>query len=143
VTVVVDRLERAGLIRRVRDAGDRRNVWLEVTPAATEAMGELFEPMIAEARRRFDRYSTKELEMTDFVMARELTEAHNERLPRPRGHEDQRRGDEAAEEGRGEAAEACGDLRSRPPEARRQADGARAETREEIRSRSPTRLVRR
>ncbi len=89
MTAVIDRLERAGLIRRVRDAEDRRKVWLEVTPAAVEAIGELFEPMIAEAKRRFDRYSTTELEMlTDFVeMSRELTEAHNERL---RAHMDTR-----------------------------------------------------
>jgi len=82
VTAVVDRLERVGLIRRVRDPEDRRKVWLEVTPAAAEAMGELFEPMMADARRRFDRYSTKDLEMlTGFVhQTIEITEAHNELL---------------------------------------------------------------
>jgi len=82
VTAVVDRLERAGLIRRVRDPDDRRKVWLEVTPAATEAMGELYAPMIADARARFDGYSTKDIEMlTDFIrMTREITEAHNELL---------------------------------------------------------------
>lgn len=82
ITAVVDRLERGGLIRRVRDEDDRRRVWLEVTPAASEAMGQLFEPMVAEARRRFDGYSTAELErLTEFVaIVSELTEAHNERL---------------------------------------------------------------
>src|ERR671924_373620 len=32
VTAVIDRLERAGLARRVRDEGDRRRVRIEVTP---------------------------------------------------------------------------------------------------------------
>jgi DNA-binding MarR family transcriptional regulator len=82
VTAVIDRLERAGLIRRVRDAEDRRKVWLEVTPSAFEAMGELFAPMLAEANRAMERYSTRELaRITDFVqMARELTDAHIDRL---------------------------------------------------------------
>jgi DNA-binding MarR family transcriptional regulator len=82
VTAVIDRLERAGLIRRVRDAEDRRKVWLEVTPAASEAMGELFAPMLAEANRAMERYSTRELaRITDFVqMAGELTDAHIDRL---------------------------------------------------------------
>jgi DNA-binding MarR family transcriptional regulator len=82
VTAVVDRLERAGLIRRVRDAEDRRRVWLEVTPAASETIGTMFEPMLQEANRQMERFSTKELAtMTDFVrLARELTDAHNDRL---------------------------------------------------------------
>jgi DNA-binding MarR family transcriptional regulator len=82
VTAVVDRLERAGLIRRVRDDEDRRRVWLEVTPAASETIGTLFEPMLQEANRQMERFSTKELAaMIEFVrLARELTDAHNDRL---------------------------------------------------------------
>lgn len=32
VTTLLDRLERAGYVRRVRDDGDRRKVWIETTP---------------------------------------------------------------------------------------------------------------
>ena len=82
VTAVVDRLERAGLIRRERDAEDRRRVWLEVTPAASETIAAMFQPMLQEANRQMERFSTKELAtMTEFVrLARELTDAHNDRL---------------------------------------------------------------
>jgi hypothetical protein len=53
-----------------------------VTPAASETIGTMFEPMLQEANRQMERFSTKELAtMTDFVrLARELTDAHNDRL---------------------------------------------------------------
>src|SRR5262245_29033631 len=42
VTGVVDRLERAGLARRVADPGDRRRVKVEVTPAFYERAREIW-----------------------------------------------------------------------------------------------------
>jgi DNA-binding MarR family transcriptional regulator len=42
VTALVDRLERAGHVRRVRDEADRRRVVLEMSPSATAAGTEFF-----------------------------------------------------------------------------------------------------
>ena len=43
VTGVIDRLERAGYVRRVRDPHDRRKVLVEVTVGDVEKFGQLFE----------------------------------------------------------------------------------------------------
>jgi DNA-binding MarR family transcriptional regulator len=43
VTGVIDRLERAGFVRRVRDPHDRRKVLVEVTVGDLEKFGQLFE----------------------------------------------------------------------------------------------------
>ncbi len=43
VTGVIDRLERAGFVRRVRDPHDRRKVLVEVTVGDVEKFGQLFE----------------------------------------------------------------------------------------------------
>ena len=43
VTGVIDRLERVGFVRRVRDPHDRRKVLVEVEPANFEKFGHLFQ----------------------------------------------------------------------------------------------------
>lgn len=43
VTGVIDRLEHAGFVRRVRDPHDRRKVLVEVTVGDVEKFGQLFE----------------------------------------------------------------------------------------------------
>jgi DNA-binding MarR family transcriptional regulator len=48
VTGVVDRLERAGLARRVLDPDDRRRVRIEVTPAFRDRAGEIWGPVRAD-----------------------------------------------------------------------------------------------
>src|SRR5262245_11552551 len=45
VTAVIDRLERAGYARRVRDEKDRRKVNVEVTPEFYEAAGPIWGPV--------------------------------------------------------------------------------------------------
>src|SRR3954464_15491067 len=50
VTAVIDRLEKAGMARRVPDPSDRRRVRLEVTPQLWERTGPLMMPFIAEAQ---------------------------------------------------------------------------------------------
>ena len=42
VTAVVDRLEAAGYVRRVRDPVDRRKIWIECTPELREIVAEIF-----------------------------------------------------------------------------------------------------
>src|SRR6476619_8108967 len=42
MTVALDRLERAGYARRVRDGGDRRRVLVELTPELNSRAGEFY-----------------------------------------------------------------------------------------------------
>ncbi|MFD7862024.1 MarR family winged helix-turn-helix transcriptional regulator [Streptomyces sp. NPDC057682] len=57
VTACLDRLERAGHIRRVRDTGDRRVVHLHYAAPAKRVARDFFQPLAAgtdAARRQFD-----------------------------------------------------------------------------------------
>ena len=80
---MIDRLERAGLARRVPDPRDRRRVLVEPTAEAYAAALELMvEPMIALWRPLGDRYTDDELRLfIDFTRrGRELQERHAEWL---------------------------------------------------------------
>jgi DNA-binding MarR family transcriptional regulator len=89
ITAVIDRLERAGLGRRVPDPSDRRRVLVELTPKAYEAANELMvEPMIALWQPLAGRYTDEQLTLfIEFNRAsREIQERHAEWL-RARLHE--------------------------------------------------------
>jgi DNA-binding MarR family transcriptional regulator len=62
VTAVIDRLERAGMARRVADPTDRRRVRIEVTPKLWELTGPLMTPFLEESQAIVDDFSTDELE---------------------------------------------------------------------------------
>jgi DNA-binding MarR family transcriptional regulator len=47
VTAALDRLERAGYVRRLRDGNDRRRVLVEVTDRLQELTGQLYGPLAA------------------------------------------------------------------------------------------------
>jgi DNA-binding MarR family transcriptional regulator len=76
MTTALDRLERAGLARRVRDATDRRRVLVELTEEARAGAGDFYGDQMAHAERLYKRYSEKELELLlEFVReGRELNE---------------------------------------------------------------------
>jgi DNA-binding MarR family transcriptional regulator len=79
ITAVVDRLERAGLARRVPDPADRRRVLVELTPKAYESAMELMvKPMIELWQPLGERYSDDELRLfIDFTRGgREIQERH-------------------------------------------------------------------
>jgi DNA-binding MarR family transcriptional regulator len=82
VTAVVDRLERAGVARRVPDPADRRRVRIEVTPRLWELTGPLMMPFIEESQTILDDYSTEELERFAHFMRRviEVQSRHTERV---------------------------------------------------------------
>ena len=65
VTAVIDRLERAGLARRVDDPADRRRVIVELTDSRTSAPQIIWGPLQAAAEREWKRYSKDEL---DFLL---------------------------------------------------------------------------
>jgi DNA-binding MarR family transcriptional regulator len=82
VTAVIDRLERAGMARRVADAADRRRVRIEVTPKLWEVTGALMGPFIAESSSILDDYSTEELERFAEFLSRviEVQSRHTQRI---------------------------------------------------------------
>src|SRR5215217_153316 len=82
VTAVLDRLERAGYARRVRDVKDRRQVIVELTPLMAERGGQIWGPLGEEAVREIGRLSADELRlvMEFFRRGREVNERHIERV---------------------------------------------------------------
>jgi DNA-binding MarR family transcriptional regulator len=79
ITAVIDRLERAGLARRVPDPSDRRRVLLEPTEKAFELTSELMvEPMRRLYTPMAERYSEDDLRLIlEFTRkGRELQERH-------------------------------------------------------------------
>ena len=63
VTGVIDRLERAGYARRVRDPDDRRRVLVELTPEAFAGAGDFYGAQAALSERMYRRYSEEQLEL--------------------------------------------------------------------------------
>ncbi len=82
VTTVLDRLARAGFARRVADAGDRRRVLVELTPAARRELSELYAPLAEATTRQLEGYTTEEVSLVrDFMRDnRRLNEVHAERV---------------------------------------------------------------
>jgi DNA-binding MarR family transcriptional regulator len=70
VTTVLDRLERAGLARRVRDEHDRRKVNVVVTEKAGELIWPFYGPLMKMSERLYVRYSDQQLALVlDFLEA--------------------------------------------------------------------------
>jgi DNA-binding MarR family transcriptional regulator len=84
MTTALDRLERAGLARRVRDAGDRRRVLVEITPEAQREADRLYGPHLAHAEGLYRNYTAAQLELLlEFMRGgRELNEQQAVRLER-------------------------------------------------------------
>ncbi|WP_370972995.1 MarR family winged helix-turn-helix transcriptional regulator [Amycolatopsis sp. cg9] len=60
VTGVIDRLEKVGLVRRVRDPEDRRKVLVAVVPGAEERFAPLFESAFDALRETLAQFSPTE-----------------------------------------------------------------------------------
>jgi DNA-binding MarR family transcriptional regulator len=61
ITGVIDRLEKAGYVRRERDVADRRKVLVVVQPEAVARIGALYEPMRQATLASWKDYSDAEL----------------------------------------------------------------------------------
>ncbi len=83
ITVVLDRLEKAGYARRVADPSDRRRVLVELTRQAGET-NDFYAPHMAESERLYHRYTREQLELLlEFVRhGREFNELHAARVER-------------------------------------------------------------
>ena len=89
VTAVVDRLEKAGFVRRVRDPGDRRKVMIELTDLTREVSALIYGNVTELGRALVGRMSTEKLMVViGFLEAstrlnRELALLLRQRLPAP------------------------------------------------------------
>ncbi|SRR6185437_9847528 len=85
VTAMLDRLERVGYVRRLRDEADRRRVLVELTDKARQLAAEVYGPL-ADAMAEFERYSDEELELIrDFLrMGSATLIAHAARVDKQR-----------------------------------------------------------
>ena len=61
MTTALDRLERAGYVRRVRDAEDRRGVLIEITEHARRLIAEVYGPIGRAGIARLESYSNEQL----------------------------------------------------------------------------------
>jgi len=90
ITVVLDRLERSGYARRVRDTEDRRRVLVELTAKTRREIERIYGPLAESYARQIEQYTTEQLLLIlDYVSrGRELGEQQLERvrtLPAKRG----------------------------------------------------------
>jgi DNA-binding MarR family transcriptional regulator len=63
ITGVVDRMEKAGLVRRERDADDRRKVYIVPAAESMARLGRLYEPLQRAMQQQSSRYSDAELKL--------------------------------------------------------------------------------
>jgi DNA-binding MarR family transcriptional regulator len=63
ITGVVDRLEKAGLVRRERDEADRRKVFIVVVPETVARIGQFYVPMQQAMHKVWNGYSDEELRL--------------------------------------------------------------------------------
>jgi DNA-binding MarR family transcriptional regulator len=77
-TTALDRVERAGYGRRVRDPNDRRGVLIEMTDKAQDAVGEIWGPMVKEGQKLMATTSVEDLRVILAFLegARELQFRH-------------------------------------------------------------------
>jgi DNA-binding MarR family transcriptional regulator len=63
ITGVVDRLEKAGLVRRERDADDRRKVFIRTVPENVAKIGRFYEHMQRAILKDWESYTDAELKL--------------------------------------------------------------------------------
>lgn len=72
ITGILDRLERAGLVERVRDPADRRKVFVRPRPEALQRVGRLYEGLAEGMMKLAASYSTAELILINSYMENSL-----------------------------------------------------------------------
>jgi Transcriptional regulators len=63
ITSVINRLEKAGFVRRAKDPSDLRIVYVEPVPDNFQPLGEIFLPLGEAMTELFSRYSADELRL--------------------------------------------------------------------------------
>ena len=84
VTTVLDRLERAGYVRRLSASGDRRRLLVEVTEATAARNAEVFGGLIRQTSDLLATYTDDQLLVIDHFLTgiRQLTAAYADALSR-------------------------------------------------------------
>jgi len=72
VTGILDRLEKAGMVERARDASDRRKVFVRPRPEAMRRVGALYDGLGAATMKLASSYQTSELEIINDFLERNL-----------------------------------------------------------------------
>ena len=72
MTAVIDRLERAGFVRRIRDAEDRRVVLVEAFPRSVKRITPLYKPLVDATARLNARYTDQQLAVVLEYLSRAL-----------------------------------------------------------------------
>jgi DNA-binding MarR family transcriptional regulator len=80
ITSVLDRLERAGYLRRVREQANRRQVQLQLTATFVKATEEIFAPVAAEGAGQLRQLADAEVE----TLIGFFSHAHDQRVKRAR-----------------------------------------------------------
>jgi DNA-binding MarR family transcriptional regulator len=82
VTGVLDRLEAAGLVRRIRDTEDRRKVIVEVTDEVARQGAPVYGPLMADAAEAHAVFDADEVELiTKFIrIERGILAKHTQRV---------------------------------------------------------------
>ena|SRR5690349_2674828 len=63
ITGLVDRMEKAGFLRRERDEEDRRKVYIAIVPEALGKVGRFYEPLQKAVTKNWEAYSDAELKL--------------------------------------------------------------------------------
>lgn len=63
ITGMVDRLEKAGFVRRERDDNDRRKVFIAIVPENIARIGRYYEPLQRAVQRDWETYTDAELKL--------------------------------------------------------------------------------
>ncbi|MDA3647650.1 MarR family transcriptional regulator [Saccharopolyspora indica] len=85
VTGVVDRLESAGLVLRVRDSEDRRRVLIEVTPEVETRFGGIFDSLHRAVQQLESEFTPDDLRVVHVYMKRSI-EMFRQQILRLRDH---------------------------------------------------------
>jgi DNA-binding MarR family transcriptional regulator len=91
ITGVVDRLEKAGLVRRERDEADRRKVFIATVPENVARIGRFYVPMQQAMNKLWSTYSDAELRLLlrfaseGYKAVLEATEALKAIIEAPKG----------------------------------------------------------
>lgn len=72
VTGIVDRLEAAGMVERVRDDKDRRRIIVRPKPDGMRRLGPFYDRLGAEMTKLASSYKTEELELIDDFLEQNL-----------------------------------------------------------------------
>jgi DNA-binding MarR family transcriptional regulator len=76
ITSVLDRLERAGYVRRIREQANRRQVLLQLTPTFAEVTEEIFGPVAAEGSAQLRQLADAEVD----TLIAFFSHAHGQRV---------------------------------------------------------------